>query len=331
MTTRLAGVAGGGLAGLAALERVGVTDRVAPLTALGLVAPYAYAPAWLALGSAVRQRRWSAAVVAGLACAHHVDVIARTSGRRWASPAPLPSAGDELLSVRSANALSCNLDPLGWAAAVLRDPADVLIVQELTPSALRALEHHGVTKCYEHRVALLDTRSAGMGLFTSLSLQPVEVFNAGYPAIKARIEVADRAVTVIGVHAVAPTDRPRVRNWWRSFDAIAEAVAGVDGPLVVAGDWNATLHHRPLRQFLDRTGLADAHVTAGRGWARSWPAPGHPGVFGRVPSIALLDRVVVSRDVAVVSISELLVPGTDHRQVDATLSFSSVRGAPARR
>ena len=84
------------------------------------------------------------------------------------------------------------------------------------------------------------------------------------------------------------------------------------GPLIMAGDFNATRYHRPFRELL-ATRVRDAHVSRGRGFARTWPQ------FRRVPAFALLDHVLVSEDIAVTSVTEAHAPGSDHRAVVAAL------------
>jgi endonuclease/exonuclease/phosphatase family metal-dependent hydrolase len=104
--------------------------------------------------------------------------------------------------------------------------------------------------------------------------------------------------------------------WRQSFETLEALVGRLENPVVAAGDYNATLGHHPLRRFLARTGLRDAHTAAGRGRARTWPVGGHV-----LPPLGLIDRVAISDDLAVVDIAERMMPGSDHLAVITTLAI----------
>jgi endonuclease/exonuclease/phosphatase family metal-dependent hydrolase len=148
-------------------------------------------------------------------------------------------------------------------------------------------------------------------LWSRWPLADARVLSAGHAFVVAC--VPELGVTVGAVHTLAPSRRWRERIWWRSFDTVETVAAATPGPLVVAGDWNATMAHGPLRRLVAGGRLRDAHVDAGRGSARTWPA--------RLP-VALLDRVLVSPEIAVESIREVRLPGSDHRAVVADLALT---------
>ena len=228
-------------------------------------------------------------------------------GRRLPAPrsGPAPGSG-ATLRVVTANALKLNRVPSAWAAAALALEPEVLCVQELTPAIEGALGEAGVPSggCAEAR-----EDSAGSGVWTSLPVveDGSELSEAGYVLAAVQLSIG---VTVASIHTVAPSTTARGRRWRASFEAIEAFVARTPGPLVVAGDWNATLAHGPLRRFLTGGRLRDAHVDAGRRLARTFPA--------RFP-LALLDRVLVSEEIAVGAVTEHRLPGSDHLAVAADL------------
>jgi endonuclease/exonuclease/phosphatase (EEP) superfamily protein YafD len=144
-------------------------------------------------------------------------------------------------------------------------------------------------------------------------LELLEAGDAGHAFIAARVEVAGAPITVVAVHTWAPFRLGSGRLWRESFDILAELIERLEGPVVAAGDFNATLGHRPLREFLATTGLRDAHTAAGRGLARSWP------VTRLAPTLGLIDRVAISEELSVAGIEERPMPGSDHRAVIADL------------
>jgi endonuclease/exonuclease/phosphatase family metal-dependent hydrolase len=82
--------------------------------------------------------------------------------------------------------------------------------------------------------------------------------------------------------------------------------------LVVAGDFNATLDHAPMRR-LAGLGLSDAARQANAGWQPTWPAGDDTGrtlPFGL--SVVAIDHVLVSKHFSAISTTTHEVPGTDH-------------------
>ena len=82
-------------------------------------------------------------------------------------------------------------------------------------------------------------------------------------------------------------------------------------PRLLAGDFNATLDHAPLRDVL-RLGYADAAREVGKALLPTWGQVGKPAVI-------TIDHVLVDRRCAVLAGSVHAVPGTDHRAVFAEI------------
>jgi endonuclease/exonuclease/phosphatase family metal-dependent hydrolase len=223
--------------------------------------------------------------------------------------APGPTGDGAGFRLVTANALRTNRRPRRWADALVGLRPDVLCVQELTDRVDAALAAAGVNDLLPHRCGRAGELSEGTGLWSRWPLDGSEVLDAGHALAVARVGAI--GATVASFHAVAPSSRRKGPRWLASLHAVAALAERTSGPLVVGGDWNATLAHGPLRDLLGGGRLRDAHVDAGRRFARTWPA--------RLP-VALLDRVAVSPEVAVRAIVEHRLPGSDHRAVLAELA-----------
>ena len=220
----------------------------------------------------------------------------------------VPDGGDAVaFRVVTANALYPNRRPARWAEGVLALSADILCVQELAPRIASALDDAGGLP--PHACTTVHPGSFGTGLWSRTPFDAAEIVDAGYAMVVARLA---SGMTVVSTHAVAPSSRGKTPLWRRSFELLQEVVDGVDGPVVVAGDLNATFAHGPLQELLARGRLRDAHVDAGRPRAHTWNA--------RFPC-ALIDHVLVSEEIAVRAITEQRVPGSDHRAVVADLAI----------
>jgi endonuclease/exonuclease/phosphatase (EEP) superfamily protein YafD len=217
--------------------------------------------------------------------------------------------------METVNAQSGRADPAAILRLLQSENVDVLAVQELTPDMVSRLEAAGLAELlpFSH----LDPRpgSPGTGLWARWPLTPVPGLTAAIP--RARIDPpGGRPVTLTAVHPVAPM-RGHAGIWQRELTLIGQALAAVDGPQVVAGDFNASRDHRPFRNLL-AAGFRDcADVSQSRSWPGfTWPAS------GRALPVMRLDHVLVSRTATVRTTRTVRVPHTDHHGVLAAIEFN---------
>jgi endonuclease/exonuclease/phosphatase (EEP) superfamily protein YafD len=115
------------------------------------------------------------------------------------------------------------------------------------------------------------------------------------------------AVRFVAFHAVAPTPGA-VPQWQHDLATLNRWCTDREsGPVIVAGDFNATLDHAVFRNAI--TGCADAGERTGRGLVGTWPAR-FPRWLG--PQI---DHVLVTGGTTAETLSVHDVPGSDHRAV----------------
>lgn len=132
--------------------------------------------------------------------------------------------------------------------------------------------------------------------------------------------------TMMGVHTNAPAHGNLVGGWTREMRDLRTWASGVDGPVVLAGDFNATTAHPELRRLTGdgSGGSGDTDGTDGTGAltdcggglfaAPTWPRAGFPSP---VP-VLRLDHVLVSGMTCAAS-GVVGVPGSDHAGVWADL------------
>jgi endonuclease/exonuclease/phosphatase (EEP) superfamily protein YafD len=119
-------------------------------------------------------------------------------------------------------------------------------------------------------------------------------------------------VTVMAVHPCSPLCGAGV--WTREHDVV-QAVASLhrNGPLLIAGDFNAVDDHLPLRE-LKRDGLVSATDIVGAGWLPTYPAD------KSYPPLIPIDHILLSSQLTATSIHRIQVSGTDHRGLVATIA-----------
>jgi endonuclease/exonuclease/phosphatase family metal-dependent hydrolase len=80
-----------------------------------------------------------------------------------------------------------------------------------------------------------------------------------------------------------------------------------EDPVILAGDFNATLDHAPMRAVL-RRGYRDAAEQVGKGLVPTWGPRA-----GRRPGLLVIDHVLVDPRCTVQAVAAYNLPGTDHR------------------
>jgi endonuclease/exonuclease/phosphatase family metal-dependent hydrolase len=273
--------------------------------------PYAAALSVLPVVLALALRRWVAAVSAALAGIVLVGAVAPRAVRDE------PRAGGPTVVVMTANLLGGGADPGEVVRLVRAERVDVLAVQELSPAGLAALDAAGLAGLLPHRVVEPIPSPAGTGLFARhpLIAAGVRVNPGGFRQARATVLVPGAAPLVTeSVHPCAPYAASQV-GCWRA-DLAGQPRAGRAGPVrMLAGDFNATLDHAPLRALL-RSGYVDAADAAGVGLVGTWG----PYDGDRIPPVTI-DHVLVDRRVAVRAAAVHPVAGSDHRAVVARLAL----------
>ncbi len=145
---------------------------------------------------------------------------------------------------------------------------DVLVVQELTPhaeSVLAALDSE-----FPHNRKFPANGPYGIGLWSRYELESGAIMAIGRrPAIEARVRGPSSVFTVVGVHLSAPVTRRRAAARHQELGALAAHPAAIEGPLVVAGDFNVTPYSPYFTEWLEATGFTDSR--RGRTLSISWP------------------------------------------------------------
>jgi endonuclease/exonuclease/phosphatase (EEP) superfamily protein YafD len=245
---------------------------------------------------------WPLAAAAAALCAAHVALVAPALRR-----ANVP-AGGASLRLLVANVLDENErvdDVAAWANA---QDVDAMLLMEVTPALDDALGRAGL---HSHaRLAADSDKGRTTLVLAHRAFVSAEVRDAGgTPTPVVTLALGDRAVTVAAVHPRSPDTPRHLTTWAAQLAGLAELRRSIDGPLVMAGDWNACRWHPPFRRLL-RADLTDAHEALGRGLSGSWPAHRPWRV---VPAFTRLDHALLSPEVAATSVRDLTCPGSDHR------------------
>lgn len=288
-----------------AVMRTGGLESGSFLTQLMTLTPYGAAFALLVAMALVRRNRPAAVVALLASLLMAVQVLPR------AFPAAGPPADGTPFRVLTIN-LFGRADPRTVVDLVRRYQPDVFSALELTPRAVAALDEAGLTGLLPHRVLQPESGATGSGLYARHPLTELpDLFTPighNMPAAALTLPSGTR-VEVVAVHPNPPLGR-MVTEWNQAMRAFPppdrEAIR------VLAGDFNASLDHRAMRDLLDR-GYLDAARQVGKGLVPTWPN-------GRaIPPLITIDHILADRRAGVTRAETVDVPRTDHRGVFAEL------------
>jgi endonuclease/exonuclease/phosphatase (EEP) superfamily protein YafD len=218
------------------------------------------------LAVAALRRRWVAVavlVVAGAVSAAPVLPYVPRGGAQVAAVSGVPP-----LKVLTVNVSFRQFLPRRLLEIVREADPDIVVVQELTPHAERVLASLDAELPYFRKFPAEG--AYGIGLWSKHELESGETIALGrLPAIQARVRGPSGTFTIIGVHLSAPVTGRRAAARNQQLVELAARSAAVDGPLVVAGDFNTTPYSPYFADWLDAAGLTDSR--RGRTLSPSWP------------------------------------------------------------
>jgi len=284
-------------------------ERGFPLVQVIAYTPYAMVLALLALIAVALLRRWAAVAVAALAVVGlAVAVLPRTIG----SP-DQPVAGGQEVNLIAFNLLRGRAD-LPRLLEVARDrQADLLSLQEVTPEAAATMREGDFRRAFPYAIVRVDPLTGGGALLSRFPLEYLGLPDtwAKQPRAVVRAPGAT-AFELMTVHPNAPAGPKTTSRWESDFDQFPPAGDG-GVPRVLAGDFNATLDHRNMRDLIG-TGYHDAGDATGTGLTPTWPSS------LKWPLPVTIDHILVEPPIAITGHDVIGIRGSDHRAVLAELS-----------
>ncbi len=184
--------------------------------------------------------------------------------------------------------------------------ADIVILVEVTPQAYPA-----VRSAFADRFGFVVPGAAPLGVGTEsmiLSRYPLrdpQRLPATSPQWSATATIPGvGATTVLAAHPCNPLCGKGL--WKIEHQTLLQRAEQLDTrPEVIAGDFNATDDHLPMRRLADRGFVSGADIV-GAGWMPTYPAN------SVVPPLIQIDHVLVNDRLTVTSLDTFRVDNTDH-------------------
>ena len=271
--------------------------------------PLHYALGLVTLAPLLWWQRWRRLALLAL-------VVALAQGSRaldWYQPTPAAAAGAEI-RVFLLNLQRNNTAHQAVLEAIATERADIVVLLEVNrrwAGALQAL--HGD---YPHRRVLSAEDNFGIALYSRYPLAPLAVRESGpwgLASILAGVNIQGQRLMVYATHPPPPLGKAMSTARDAQLAAVADELALLPGPRLLAGDLNATPWSAAFAP-LQAAGLRDS--TRGFAYQGSWPH--WLGGWG-IP----LDHLLVSADIAVLERRLGPALGSDHLPVLATLQLSA--------
>lgn len=295
--------------GLVTLLRLSGIDGGFPFAAVMTVFPWLVVLGLLPLlGAAVLKWR-GGLVISGVTLLVGLALLAPR-----VLPSRQPSADGPIVTVAVANLRMGLADPDAIVALVDDHEIDVLVLPELTQSAIDDLAAAGLDDRLAP-VTLTPSRiTSGIGLWSSWAGEVVTARTGRRDTAEVALTMGDATINVSAIHPLPPINA----RWTDDWRATLEALPDADDDLlrILVGDFNATLDHAALRDILGR-GYTDAAAARGQGWRTTFN-----GLPERepVPPVTI-DHVLADTRIAIRDVTVANLPGSDHRALIVRLQL----------
>lgn len=162
---------------------------------------------------------------------------------------------------------------------------DIVFIQEYDANVGDKMEMFlkDYTYCF-----IADKDEEGLNDLAIYSKYPLENKRVNYvanrPVLLADIVFEEQKITIACVHTMSPTSSERTLVWFDELDCYRSLFA-MSTPLIIAGDFNATMSHAPFRNLVRASNLKDT-----TSWNTSWSNS------SALPDYLHLDHILTSVD-----------------------------------
>ncbi|MFT8359021.1 endonuclease/exonuclease/phosphatase family protein [Bifidobacterium aquikefiri] len=254
---------------------------------------------------------------------------------------PIAAHNALYFKVMSLNCRFGRADAAELLTYVQSENVDVLALQEVTPELIERLDKAGIGLDMPYRSLGSPSPQDNGGsnaLFSRLkpveqSASSVDILAANIPTLS--IEVAGKRIRFASAHPKSPG---RGGRFWQigierlagfskritSLHEVHDVSHAKDLPsyspapqdTVVMGDLNSSLYHPVFRHLIRTSGLSDAAYEIRAGFH-----PTFPSSWKCVPAMLEIDHVLLTEGVVAHAVSTMVIHGSDHRALMASISI----------
>jgi endonuclease/exonuclease/phosphatase (EEP) superfamily protein YafD len=304
----------GGLAVVAAMRLV-AWDALEPFAVLNSVTAFVYLPVWIVVIVAVAGKRYALAGAALVVVALQVafmlpELTASESIPSWTKGAPT-------IRLLDANVYADNASMSGYADQIKATRPDLVTLEEANPNDVTQLTKAGALTGLPYTIEVKRYDPTAFFVASKYPLTGTNVvYRYGNPLIvQTTVQLPSGPQPLWVVHTVAPLPISFSR-WKGQMDTLHQLVQQ-RGPknLLIVGDFNSTWGNKGFRTLL-AAGMTDGAAARGKPFDMTWSQIKHP-----LPPMVRIDHVVTGSGLAVTQIQSGPGPGSDHRDLSATIAI----------
>jgi endonuclease/exonuclease/phosphatase (EEP) superfamily protein YafD len=227
-------------------------------------------------------------------------------------PSGTKCGAEASLRIVTANVQYLNNDHARFIAWLAANPADIVVVQEVTDAWSASLQ--ATLAPYPYRALIPRADAYGIAVLSRRPMQalPVDLAGDTLPSLLVTIATSAGPLRVIAMHTRWPVTPSLIALRDRSLTRAAQLVRATPTRTVLAGDLNVTPYAPRFGELLRKSGLRDALAT--RAWRPTWEASAWPVALPLdhvlVPPQACVNAVVIGPEI-----------GSDHRPLLVALSW----------
>lgn len=222
-----------------------------------------------------------------------------------------PVQTDQSIRLMSSNLLASNVSHEAILAQISQIDPDVILFQEYTSQWHRIL-NDALTE-YPHRVVYTLDSPFGIAAYSRLPIVEGQVDSiASFPVVDIKVQLAQVPVRILGVHPIPPMSDRTYNSRNEYLNSVAMESRLYDGPMAVAGDFNAVPWSWHFKKMLDDGKLKSARD--GFGLKPTWP-----GNF--VPLWIPIDHILHNSHLSVIDFDTGKSAGSDHKPIWVDLSL----------
>ncbi len=255
---------------------------------------------------AIRQRIFFCSVLVGLTILNATFVLPWYVGRDQ------PEANGVTFKLLHANVHRDNTETTTLLAQIDAEDPDLVILQELSPIWLTALQ--GLSEMYPYRVAEAQEGAFGIGLFSKFPLDEARIVHTpplDLPEIRAVVRLGERRLNLVSAHPMPPVGRASTAARNAQLAALGDELALASRPTVFVGDLNISMWAPTYQSFENASGLRNCRK--GFGIVSTFPV--------YLPFVGIpIDHCLVSEGIKVLDFRTGADIGSDHLPIVVVLS-----------
>jgi endonuclease/exonuclease/phosphatase (EEP) superfamily protein YafD len=298
--------------------RIFAWDTYQPFAVLNDVTAFVYLPAWIVAIVAVIGRRYYLALAALVIVA--LQIIFMLPELTAAEPIPTWAASAPTIRVLDGNVYYANPSMAGYIQQIKAQRPDLITMEEATTFSVDQLKSSGAVVGYPYTLQIKRNDPKAFFVASKYPLTGSNVIygDGGTPFIvQTNLHLPTGTFSLWVVHTVAP--EPNTFSILQSNLAQLASLVQKRGTnrLLIIGDFNATWGAKGFRSILD-TGLTDGAAARAQEFDMTWSQ-----ITPILPPVVRIDHLLTGGGVAVTKITSGPGPGSDHRDLFATVAFKS--------